>query len=99
MGFPNGILKGTVRFSVDDIIGGVDMALIGWKMLMECLFPGLIVSLLTTALSCLENITYGVYQYSLHRKQFKLPLINIKAEPTKDLRWFFTPGPSNLVYL
>ena len=89
VGFPNGTLKGTVRFSVDDIIGGVDMAGAGWKMLMECLASGRAVSLPATALAASKTATYGVYQYSLHRKQFKLPLINMEAVANKIAEMVF----------
>ena len=58
-------------------------------MLMECLASGRAVSLPATALAASKTATYGVYQYSLHRKQFKLPLINMEAVANKIAEMVF----------
>ena len=39
-GFPNGTLKGNISMPIENIIGGLEKAGMGWKMLMECLASG-----------------------------------------------------------
>ena len=83
VGFPNGTLKGNIHIDLDSIIGGEKNAGEGWKMLMECLAAGRAVSLPATALAASKVATYGVYNYALHRKQFKMPLIRMEAVSNK----------------
>ena len=83
VGFPNGTLKGNIKISLDDIIGGEQNAGKGWKMLMECLAAGRAISLPATALAASKVATYGVYQYSTHRKQFNIPLVQMEAVANK----------------
>lgn len=83
VGFPNGTLKGTIRIELESIIGGENNAGEGWKMLMECLAAGRAVSLPATALAASKVATYGIYNYSQHRTQFKLPLLEMEAVSNK----------------
>ncbi len=88
-GFPNGTLKGSIKIPVESIIGGEKNAGNGWKMLMECLAAGRGVSLPATANASSKTITYGVYNYALHRKQFKMPLIKMEAIQNKLINMVF----------
>ena len=83
VGFPNGTLKGEFDFPLEAIIGGEEQSGNGWKMLMECLAAGRAVSLPATANAASKVALFGVYHYSLHRKQFKLPLIEMEAIQNK----------------
>ena len=83
VGFPNGTLKGTIRIDLENIIGGEENAGEGWKMLMECLSAGRAVSLPSTALAASKVSTYGIYNYAKHRKQFKIPLLEMEAVSNK----------------
>lgn len=83
VGFPNGTLKGTFRFELDNIIGGESNAGNGWKMLMECLAAGRGICLPATANASSKVATFGVYNYIKHRKQFKLPLIKMEGVQNK----------------
>ncbi len=83
VGFPNGTLKGEFEFCIDSIIGGEEQAGNGWKMLMECLAAGRAISLPATANAASKVATYGIYNYSSHRKQFKIPLIQMEAIQNK----------------
>lgn len=77
VGFPNGTLKGNLRFDLDNIIGGAANAGHGWKMLMECLAAGRGICLPATALASASAATHGIYHYTNHRKQFNIPLIKM----------------------
>ena len=88
-GFPNGTLKGNIQIPIENIIGGEKNAGEGWKMLMECLAAGRGVSLPATANASSKTITYGVYNYALHRKQFKMPLIKMEAVQNKIVNMLF----------
>lgn len=83
VGFPNGTLKGEFEFCIDSVIGGEEQAGNGWKMLMECLAAGRAISLPATASAASKIATYGIYNYSSHRKQFKIPLIQMEAVQNK----------------
>lgn len=83
VGFPNGTLKGSIVFSLDRIIGGVDNAGHGWKMLMECLAEGRGVSLPATANASSSAAAVGIWQYAKHRKQFGIPLIKMQGVHNK----------------
>ena len=84
-GFPNGTLKGNIKIEVNDIIGGEKNIGNGWKMLMECLAAGRGVCLPATALASSKVATYGIYNYSNHRKQFNLPIIKMEGVNKKFL--------------
>ena len=77
VGFPNGTLRGNLRFGLDNIIGGGEKAGHGWKMLMECLAAGRGICLPATALSSASAATHGIFHYANHRKQFNIPLIKM----------------------
>jgi acyl-CoA dehydrogenase len=73
-GFPNGTIKGKIQIIPDQIIGGVQNAGKGWEMLMKCLIIGRGISLPASANACSKTLSYGIYHYIQHRKQFKIPL-------------------------
>ena len=77
VGFPNGTLRGNLRFGLDNIIGGAENAGHGWKMLMECLAAGRGICLPATALASASAATHGIFHYANHRKQFNIPLIKM----------------------
>ena len=79
VGFPNGTLKGTIRIGLNDVIGGETQVGNGWKMLMECLAAGRGVCLPATAQASSKTITYGIYNYIKHRKQFQIPLLKMEG--------------------
>ena len=78
-GFPNGTLKGNIRINIDNVIGGEEQIGNGWKMLMECLAAGRAVSLPASAMAAANVSTFGVLNYSKHRKQFGIPLIKMEG--------------------
>lgn len=78
-GFPNGTLKGSLEFPVDNIIGGEKNAGNGWKMLMECLSAGRGVSLPATANASSKVASFGIYHYIKIRDQFRMNLENMEA--------------------
>ena len=82
-GFPNGTLKGSLKIPVENIIGGEKNAGNGWKMLMECLAAGRGVCLPATANASSKTAMLGIYQYSKHRKQFKMPLLHMQGVQDK----------------
>lgn len=77
VGFPNGTLRGDLRFGLENIIGGGENAGHGWKMLMECLAAGRGICLPATALASASTATHGIFHYANHRKQFNIPLIKM----------------------
>tara|TARA_Y100000389_G_scaffold57440_1_gene53443 strand:- start:3889 stop:5895 length:2007 start_codon:yes stop_codon:yes gene_type:complete len=78
-GFPNGTLKGTFDISLDAVIGGPDKVGHGWKMLMECLAAGRGICLPATAKATANSSLVSMFQYSKHRVQFKIPLIQMEG--------------------
>ena len=82
-GFPNGTLKGSLKIPIENIIGGEKNAGNGWKMLMECLAAGRGVCLPATASASSKSAMIGIYQYSKHRKQFKMPLLQMQGVQDK----------------
>ena len=89
VGFPNGTVKGNVKFGVDKIIGGYNQIGNGWKMLMECLAAGRAVSLPACANASSKVATFGIYHYIYNRTQFKLPLIKMEAIEEKFLNMLY----------
>ena len=78
-GFPNGTLKGNIKIDLDTVIGGEEQVGNGWKMLMECLAAGRAVSLPASAMAASKVATFGMINYSKHRKQFGIPLIKMEG--------------------
>jgi acyl-CoA dehydrogenase len=89
VGFPNGTVKGNIKFGVDKIIGGYNQIGNGWKMLMECLAAGRAVSLPACANASSKVATFGIYHYIYNRTQFKLPLIKMEAIEEKFLNMLY----------
>jgi len=87
--FPNGTLKGELYIDIEDIIGGQKNAGHGWKMLMECLAAGRGICLPGSALASSKVACYGVFQYAKHRKQFKMPLLEMEGVREKLLNMFY----------
>ena len=78
--FQNGPLQGKDVFvPVDSIIGGMQMAGKGWRMLMECLGAGRAISLpsMTTGGARLGVYTTGAY--TRVRKQFNMPIAKFEG--------------------
>lgn len=75
MAFMNGPIRGkNVFIPMDWIIGGVEMAGQGWRMLFECLSVGRGISLpsLSTAMGAVSYVATGAY--AAVRKQFNTPI-------------------------
>jgi acyl-CoA dehydrogenase len=89
VGFPNGTLKGNIRISLDDIIGGNKQLGNGWQMLMECLSEGRAISLPACANASSKVSTFGIYHYINNRKQFNIPLIKMEAIQNKFLNMLY----------
>lgn len=73
--FQNGPTQGRdVFIPLDWIIGGVDMAGQGWRMLMECLAAGRSISLPSTAVGGSKCAIAASTAYARIRQQFKVPI-------------------------
>jgi len=88
-GFPNGTLEGTIEIELNQILGGEDNIGEGWKMLMECLAAGRGICLPATSNASSKTITYAMYLYSKHRKQFNLRLLDMEAIQNKLANMMF----------
>ncbi len=88
-GFPNGTLKGEFDIEIDRIIGGEKNAGNGWKMLMECLAAGRGICLPATAMASSKVACYGIFNYGMHRKQFKIPILNMEGVADKFLEMMY----------
>ena len=82
-GFPNGMLEGTLRIDLDQVIGGEEKVGEGWKMLMECLAAGRGICLPATANASSKLATASMFLYAKHRVQFKMPIIQMEAIQNK----------------
>ena len=82
-GFPNGMLEGTIRVDLDQIIGGREKIGEGWKMLMECLAAGRGICLPATANASSKVATASMFLYAKHRHQFNLNLIQMEGVQNK----------------
>lgn len=81
--FPNGPLVGTdVEVPASNIIGGVERAGEGWRMLMEQLAGGRMVSLPATAISGIRGAAAVTGAYSMLRRQFGLPVGRMEGVAT-----------------
>ena len=78
--FMNGPTQGNdVFIPLDYIIGGVEMAGHGWRMLMECLSAGRAVSLPASAVGGAKVAAFGVGAYARIRKQFNTSISNFEG--------------------
>tara|TARA_B110000902_G_scaffold126115_1_gene147179 strand:- start:3280 stop:5706 length:2427 start_codon:yes stop_codon:yes gene_type:complete len=73
--FQNGPTQGEQVFvPLSFIIGGVEMAGQGWRMLVECLSVGRAITLPSTSAGGIKSIALATGAYSRIRRQFKLPI-------------------------
>ena len=73
--FLNGPVRGKDVFvPLDALIGGVEMAGQGWRMLIECLSVGRAITLPATSSGGSKMIARATGAYSRIRKQFNLPI-------------------------
>jgi acyl-CoA dehydrogenase len=73
--FPNGPIVGRdVIVPATDILGGLDYAGKGWKMLMESLAGGRMVSLPASGISAMRMAASAMGAYSMVRQQFGIPI-------------------------
>ncbi len=73
--FQNGPIRGKDIFvPLDYIIGGVEKAGQGWKMLVECLSVGRCITLPSNSTGGVKSIALATGAYSRIRRQFKLPI-------------------------
>jgi len=73
--FQNGPTQGNEVFvPLDFIIGGVEMAGQGWRMLVECLSVGRAITLPSNSTGGVKSIALATGAYSRIRQQFKLPI-------------------------
>lgn len=73
--FHNGPLRGKDIFvPLSYIIGGEPMAGKGWRMLMECLSVGRVITLPSSAAGGAKAIALATGAYSRIRRQFRLPI-------------------------
>ncbi len=73
--FQNGPTQGNDVFvPLDFIIGGVEMAGQGWRMLVECLSVGRAITLPSNSTGGIKSIALATGAYSRIRRQFKIPI-------------------------
>ncbi|QHJ10628.1 Acyl-coenzyme A dehydrogenase [Paraglaciecola mesophila] len=73
--FQNGPIRGTDIFvPLDFIIGGVEMAGQGWRMLVECLSVGRCITLPSASAGGAKSIALATGAYARIRRQFKMPV-------------------------
>lgn len=73
--FQNGPIRGKDVFvPLDALIGGVEMAGQGWRMLLECLSVGRAISLPSTSTGGSKMGALATGAYSRIRKQFNMPI-------------------------
>lgn len=74
-GFLNGPTQGKDVFvPIDCLIGGVQRAGAGWRMLMDCLSAGRAISLPSSALGGVQMVALASGAYARVRKQFHQPI-------------------------
>jgi len=89
-GFPNGTIRANdLKLDINSIIGGEEKAGHGWKMIMECLSVGRGISLPSSANGSSKLITYAIYHYIQHRKQFKLPIGDLEGVQEKFIEMYY----------
>lgn len=80
IGFMNGPTQGKdVFIPMDYLIGGVNMAGAGWRMLMECLSAGRAISLPSSAAGGSQSATLATGAYARIRKQFNQSIANFEG--------------------
>jgi acyl-CoA dehydrogenase len=73
--FQNGPVRGhDVFVPLDALIGGIEMAGQGWRMLVECLSVGRAISLPSTSTGGTKMCALATGAYARIRKQFNLPI-------------------------
>jgi acyl-CoA dehydrogenase len=73
--FQNGPTQGENIFvPLDYIIGGVEMAGQGWRMLVECLSVGRAITLPSNSTGGIKAVALATGAYSRIRRQFKMPI-------------------------
>lgn len=73
--FHNGPIRGKDIFvPLDYIIGGAEMAGQGWRMLVECLSVGRVITLPSSSAGGAKSIALATGAYARIRRQFKLPV-------------------------
>ncbi len=73
--FQNGPTQGNDVFvPLDFIIGGVEMAGQGWRMLVECLSVGRAITLPSNSAGGIKTVALATGAYSRIRRQFKMPI-------------------------
>jgi acyl-CoA dehydrogenase len=73
--FQNGPVRGTDVFvPLDALIGGIEMAGQGWRMLVECLSVGRAISLPSTSTGGTKMAALATGAYARIRKQFNMPI-------------------------
>ena len=73
--FQNGPTQGKdVFIPLDWIIGGVEMAGQGWRMLMDCLSAGRAISLPSGAIGSAKAACFATGAYARVRRQFNMPI-------------------------
>lgn len=73
--FQNGPIRGKEIFvPLDYIIGGIEMAGQGWRMLVECLSVGRCITLPSSSTGGVKSIALATGAYSRIRRQFKMPI-------------------------
>lgn len=78
--FQNGPTRGKDVFvPLDAIIGGVEMAGKGWKMLVELLSVGRAITLPSSATGGGQAAAYATGAYARIRKQFNVPIANFEG--------------------
>jgi acyl-CoA dehydrogenase len=82
--FPNGPIVGkNVIVPATDILGGLDYAGKGWKMLMESLAGGRMVSLPASGISSMRMAAAAMGAYSMVRQQFGIPIGKMEGISSK----------------
>ena len=73
--FQNGPIRGQDIFvPLDYIIGGTNMIGQGWRMLVECLSVGRVITLPSTSAGGAKSIALATGAYARIRRQFKMPI-------------------------
>ena len=78
--FLNGPTQGKDVFvPIDYLIGGIEMAGQGWRMLMECLSAGRAISLPSSASGTTQAVALATGAYARVRKQFNQPIAKFEG--------------------
>jgi acyl-CoA dehydrogenase len=78
--FQNGPIRGKDIFvPLDFIIGGEKMIGQGWRMLVECLSVGRVVTLPSTSAGGAKSVALATGAYARIRRQFKLPISKMEG--------------------